>query len=92
MDAVVDFLPAPNEVKPVTGILDNDEEGSRSSDDAEPFSGIAFKIATDPFVGSLTFVRVYSGVLSTGDSVYLPIKGKERKNWANASNAFKQER
>ena len=79
LDAVVDFLPAPNEVKPVTGILDNDEEGSRSSDDEEPFSGIAFKIATDPFVGSLTFVRVYSGVLSTGDSVFLPIKGKKER-------------
>ena len=78
LDAVVDFMPAPNEVKAVSGILDNEEEGSRESDDAEPFSGIAFKIATDPFVGSLTFVRVYSGVLSTGDSVYLPIKGKKR--------------
>lgn len=79
LDAVVDFLPAPNEVKAVTGILDNEEEGSRDSDDAAPFAGIAFKIATDPFVGSLTFVRVYSGVLSTGDSVYLPIKGKKER-------------
>ena len=79
LDAVVDFLPAPNEVKPVTGILDSEEEGSRKSDDAEPFSGIAFKIATDPFVGSLTFVRVYSGILNTGDSVYLPIKGKKER-------------
>ena len=79
LDAVVDFLPAPNEVKAVTGVLDNEEEGSRDSDDEAPFAGIAFKIATDPFVGSLTFVRVYSGVLNTGDSVYLPIKGKKER-------------
>jgi elongation factor G len=88
LDAVVDFLPAPNEVKAVSGVLDNEEEGSRESNDDEPFAGIAFKIATDPFVGSLTFVRVYSGTLNTGDSVYLPIKGKKRKNRKNASNAF----
>ena len=79
LDAVVDYLPAPNEVKAVTGILENEEEGSRESDDDEPFSGIAFKIATDPFVGSLTFVRVYSGTLNTGDSVFLPIKGKKER-------------
>ena len=79
LDAVVDFLPAPNEVKAITGMLENEEEGSRKSDDEEPFAGIAFKIATDPFVGSLTFVRVYSGVLNTGDSVYLPIKGKKER-------------
>ena len=79
LDAVVDFLPAPNEVKAVTGILESDEEGSREADDEAPFAGIAFKIATDPFVGSLTFVRVYSGVLNTGDSVYLPIKGKKER-------------
>ena len=52
LDAVVDFLPAPNEVKAVSGVLDNEEEGSRESNDDEPFAGIAFKIATDPFVGS----------------------------------------
>ena len=79
LDAVVDFLPAPNEVKAVSGVLDNEEEGSRESNDDEPFAGIAFKIATDPFVGSLTFVRVYSGTLNTGDSVYLPIKGKKER-------------
>ncbi len=79
LDAVVDFLPAPNEVKAVTGLLDSEEEGSREADDEAPFAGIAFKIATDPFVGSLTFVRVYSGVLKTGDSVYLPIKGKKER-------------
>jgi elongation factor G len=79
LDAVIDYLPAPNEVKAVTGVLENDEEGSRESDDEAPFSGIAFKIATDPFVGSLTFVRVYSGTLNTGDSVFLPIKGKKER-------------
>jgi len=79
LDAVIDFLPAPNEVKAVTGILENEDEGSRESDDDAPFSGIAFKIATDPFVGSLTFVRVYSGTLNTGDSVFLPIKGKKER-------------
>ena len=79
LDAVVDFLPAPNEVKAVSGVLESEEEGSREADDEAPFAGIAFKIATDPFVGSLTFVRVYSGVLNTGDSVFLPIKGKKER-------------
>ena len=79
LDAVIDFLPAPNEVKAITGVLENEEEGSRDSDDGAPFAGIAFKIATDPFVGSLTFVRVYSGTLNTGDSVFLPIKGKKER-------------
>ena len=79
LDAVIDYLPAPNEVKAVTGVLENEEEGSRESNDDAPFAGIAFKIATDPFVGSLTFVRVYSGTLNTGDSVFLPIKGKKER-------------
>lgn len=79
LDAVIDYLPAPNEVKAVTGILESEEEGTRESDDGAPFAGIAFKIATDPFVGSLTFVRVYSGTLNTGDSVFLPIKGKKER-------------
>ncbi|RZO94031.1 MAG: elongation factor G [Gammaproteobacteria bacterium] len=79
LDAVIDYLPAPNEVKAVTGVLENEEESSRESDDEAPFAGIAFKIATDPFVGSLTFVRVYSGTLNTGDSVFLPIKGKKER-------------
>ena len=79
LDAVIDYLPAPNEVKAVTGVLENEEEGARESDDDAPFAGIAFKIATDPFVGSLTFVRVYSGTLNTGDSVFLPIRGKKER-------------
>jgi len=80
LDAVVDFLPAPNQVRPVTGVLDDKgTEGSRKADDNEPFSGLAFKIATDPYVGSLTFVRVYSGTLNSGDSVFLPMKGKKER-------------
>ena len=80
LDAVIDFLPAPNQVRPVTGLLDDEgTEGSRKADDNEPFSGLAFKIATDPYVGSLTFVRVYSGTLNSGDSVFLPMKGKKER-------------
>ena len=80
LDAVIDFLPAPNQVKPVTGLLDEEGTvGSRKADDNEPFSGLAFKIATDPYVGSLTFVRVYSGTLNSGDSVLLPMKGKKER-------------
>ena len=80
LDAVIDFLPAPNQIKAVTGVVDKEgEETSRKSDDNEPFSALAFKIATDPYVGSLTFVRVYSGTLNSGDSVYLPMKGKKER-------------
>ena len=80
LDAVIDFLPAPNQVKPVTGLLDDEgTEGTRKADDNEPFSGLAFKIATDPYVGSLTFVRVYSGTLNSGDSVFLPMKRKKER-------------
>ncbi|MFN2333930.1 MAG: elongation factor G, partial [Wenzhouxiangellaceae bacterium] len=79
LDAIVQYMPAPTEVKAIRGILDNDEEGVRKSDDAEPFAALAFKIATDPFVGSLTFFRVYSGVLSSGDTVFNPIKGKKER-------------
>jgi elongation factor G len=80
LDAVIEFLPSPTEVKPITGILDDDEtEGVRKSDDNEPFSALAFKIATDPFVGTLTFVRVYSGVLNQGDGVVNPVKNKKER-------------
>ncbi|MFL2698022.1 MAG: elongation factor G [Gammaproteobacteria bacterium] len=80
LDAVIDFLPAPNQIKAVTGITDSEgTEATRKSDDNEPFSALAFKIATDPYVGSLTFVRVYSGTLNSGDSVYLPMKGKKER-------------
>ena len=80
LDAVIDFLPSPNQIKAVTGVIDQEgTEASRKSDDDEPFSALAFKIATDPYVGSLTFVRVYSGTLNSGDSVYLPMKGKKER-------------
>ena len=70
LDSVIDFLPAPDEVEAIKGTLpgDDETEASRSSSDDEPFSALAFKIATDPFVGTLTFIRVYSGVMSVGDS------------------------
>ena len=71
LDAVIDYLPAPTEVKAIEGTLDDGEtQSSRSSDDDEPFAALAFKIATDPYVGTLTFFRVYSGVLSSGDQVF----------------------
>jgi len=81
LDAVVDFLPSPTEVKAITGILDDgkETEAERHSNDNEPFAALAFKIASDPFVGTLTFFRVYSGVMKTGDSVYNPIKGKKER-------------
>jgi elongation factor G len=81
LDAVVDYLPSPTEVKAITGILDDgkETEAVRHSDDNEPFAALAFKIATDPFVGTLTFFRVYSGVMKTGDAVYNPIKGKKER-------------
>ena len=80
LDAVIEYLPAPDEVKAIEGIHPKTEEStSRSSSDDEPFSALAFKIATDPFVGNLTFVRVYSGVLSQGDGVINTVKDdKER--------------
>ena len=79
LDAVVDFMPAPIDVPAITGILEDDEEGVRHADDKEPFAALAFKIATDPFVGNLTFFRVYSGVLNSGDMILNPIKGKKER-------------
>ncbi len=81
LDAVVDYLPAPDEVAAIKGVLDDAEgtEATRKSSDDEPFAALAFKIATDPFVGSLTFFRVYSGVLNSGDSVYNPVKRKKER-------------
>jgi elongation factor G len=81
LDAAIEYLPAPNEVKAIKGSLPSDEEieVSRSSSDEEPFSALAFKIATDPFVGTLTFIRVYSGVLSVGDGVMNATKEKKER-------------
>lgn len=79
LDAVVEFLPSPTEVKDINGIdVDENEITCPSSDDA-PFAALAFKIATDPFVGTLTFMRVYSGVVNTGDSVYNSVKQKRER-------------
>ncbi|MGV0034468.1 MAG: elongation factor G [Candidatus Azotimanducaceae bacterium WSBS_2022_MAG_OTU7] len=80
LDAVIEYLPAPDEVKAVTGFVEDSEEvAERHAIDDEPFAALAFKIATDPFVGALTFFRVYSGVLASGDSVWNPIKGKKER-------------
>ena len=80
LDAVVDFLPAPTEVKAIEGVLEDGATVVRCrSDDAEPFAALAFKIATDPFVGTLTFFRVYSGVLASGDRVLNSVRGKRER-------------
>ena len=79
LDAVVEFLPAPTEVKAIEGVLENGEFAARESDDDEPFSALAFKIATDPYVGTLTFFRVYSGVAATGDQVYNPRRSRRER-------------
>ena len=75
LDAVIDYMPAPVDIPPVTGILEDARPGVRAAADDEPFSALAFKIMTDPFVGQLTFFRVYSGVLNSGDSVYTSMHG-----------------
>ena len=84
LDAVIEFLPAPDEVKAITGVIPNNSqedevEDVRKSSDEEPFSALAFKIATDPFVGTLTFIRVYSGVLKVGDAVVNSTKQKKER-------------
>lgn len=79
LDGVVEYLPAPDEVPAIKGELEDGEPADRPSSDEAPFSALAFKIANDPFVGNLTFVRVYSGVLSSGDSVFNPVKGKKER-------------
>jgi elongation factor G len=79
LDAVIEFMPAPTDIPPVTGVLENETEGQRRAADDEPFSALAFKIMTDPFVGQLTFFRVYSGIIRTGDSIFNPIKGRKER-------------
>ncbi len=79
LDAVVHYMPSPVDVPAIKGHLEDDSEAERHPDDKEPFAALAFKIATDPFVGNLTFFRVYSGVLNSGDTVYNPIKGKKER-------------
>lgn len=81
LDAVIDFLPAPTDVPPIRGVLNDKQqtEASRASNDDEPFAALAFKVATDPYVGSLTYFRVYSGVLNSGDTIYNPVKEKRER-------------
>jgi elongation factor G len=79
LDAVIEYLPSPTEVKAIEGSLDDGTPALRSSSDEEPFAALAFKIATDPFVGTLTFIRVYSGKLSSGDFVFNPIKDRKER-------------
>jgi elongation factor G len=79
LDAVVELMPSPVDIPPVKGVDDDEKPVTRRADDSEKFSALAFKLMTDPFVGQLTFVRVYSGVLSKGDSVYNPIRGKKER-------------
>ncbi|SEG77546.1 elongation factor G [Marinobacterium lutimaris] len=81
LDAVVEYLPSPKEVKAIEGTLDDAAEtvATREADDSAPFAALAFKIATDPFVGTLTFIRVYSGMLNSGDSVYNSVKQKKER-------------
>jgi len=79
LDAVIDYLPSPIDIPPVKGILENEQEDSRKADDTEPFSALAFKIMTDPFVGQLTFIRVYSGVVNSGDTIYNAVKQRKER-------------
>lgn len=79
LDAVIEFMPSPIDIPPVKGMDEDEAPVTRKADDEEKFSALAFKLMTDPFVGQLTFVRVYSGVLKKGDSVYNPIKGKKER-------------
>jgi elongation factor G len=79
LDAVIEFLPSPVDRPPIRGILEDETESERPASDDAPFAALAFKIATDPFVGNLTFFRVYSGVLNSGDMVFNPVKSKRER-------------
>ena len=79
LDAVVDLLPSPVDIPPVTGEKENGEPDTREADDGAKFSALAFKLMTDPYVGQLTFIRVYSGVLKSGDTIYNPVKGRKER-------------
>ena len=79
LDAVIEYMPSPADVPPVKGLSEGGAELTRHADDSEPFSALAFKILNDPFVGNLTFFRVYSGVMNSGDQVYVPAKGRNER-------------
>ena len=79
LDAIIEFMPSPIEMPPVKGIGENGEPATRKANDDEPFSALAFKLLNDPFVGNLTFFRVYSGVLNSGDTVFVPTKSRKER-------------
>ena len=79
LDGVIDYMPAPTDIPPVKGELENGTRGERRAADDEPFAGLAFKIMTDPYVGQLIFFRVYSGIINSGDTIYNPIKGRKER-------------
>ncbi len=79
LDAIIDYMPAPDDVPPVTGILPDESTGERAPSDDEPFAALSFKIANDSYVGSLAFLRVYSGVVKTGDMVFNPVRNKKER-------------
>jgi elongation factor G len=79
LDGVLDYLPSPVDIQAINGEKENGEHAERHANDEEPFAGLAFKIATDPYVGQLIFFRVYSGVVTSGDTVYNPIKGRKER-------------
>lgn len=79
LDAIIDYLPSPSDVPAIRGVLEDGKEAERHAKDDEPFSALAFKIASDPYVGTLTFFRVYSGHLKSGDPVYNPVKSKRER-------------
>jgi len=79
LDAIIEYMPSPPEMPPVKGIDDRDKPATRTATDEEPFAALAFKILNDPFVGNLTFFRVYSGTLNSGDTVYVPTKGRKER-------------
>jgi elongation factor G len=79
LDAVIDYMPSPVDIPPVTGLKENGQPDERPPTDEAPFSALAFKIMTDPFVGQLTFFRVYSGVVNSGDTIFNPVKGRKER-------------
>jgi len=79
LDAIIDFLPSPVDKPAITGVLEDGSESTRKADDSDSFSALAFKIANDPYVGNLTFFRVYSGVLNSGDTIYNPLKSQKER-------------
>ena len=90
LDAVIEYMPSPIDVPAIQGELQDGSKAERHSSDDEPFAALGFKIATDPFVGNLTFFRVYSGVLNSGDTVFNSVKGKKERIGANRADALKQ--